>query len=65
MDDLLLKIETLEIDLKDARNKLELSNKCIDTLQEKLSNVKPNNNFCLSIFIILIISIFILKIKSK
>lgn len=65
MDELLLKIESLEIDLSDARKKLELSNNCINTLEDKLNNIKPNNNYFLFVFIVLIISIFILKIKSN
>jgi len=61
------KIEMLENDLSNVKTKLELSNRYAASLEEKLN---INNNqikvpFVLVVFVILIISLFVLKITEK
>lgn len=61
------KIEILQNDLSNLKSQLELSNRYASSLEEKLS---INNNqiqipFVLIVFIILIISLFVLKLSEK
>lgn len=61
------KIEILQNDLSNLKSQLELSNRYAASLEEKLS---INNNqiqipFVLIVFVILIISLFVLKLSEK
>lgn len=61
------KIETLENDLSNTKTKLELSNRYASSLEEKL-NITNNTikiPFVLVVFVVLIISLFVLKIAEK
>ena len=61
------KIEMLETELSDAQSKLRLSNKYADSLEQKINVVSKNNTliFPAIVFLILIISLFVLKLKEK
>lgn len=61
------KIEQLENDLSNTKTKLDLSNRYIENLESKLSvqNSTIQIPFILIVFIVLIISLFILKLTEK
>lgn len=63
------KIEELESDISNLKNRLELSNKYADSLEQKLSLQSNTSNiqfpFILIVFIVLIISLFVLKLSEK
>lgn len=61
------KIEQLENDLSNTKTKLDLSNRCIENLESKLNvqNSTIQIPFILIVFIVLIISLFILKLTEK
>lgn len=61
------KIEQLENDLSNTKTKLDLSNRYIENLESKLSvqNSTIQIPFILIVFIILVISLFILKLTEK
>lgn len=61
------KIEQLENDLSNIKTKLDLSNRYIENLESKLNvqNSTIQIPFILIVFIVLIISLFILKLTEK
>mgnify|MGYP000032564581 FL=1 len=61
------KIEQLENDLSNTKTKLDLSNRYIENLESKLNvqNSTIQIPFILIVFIVLIISLFILKLTEK
>lgn len=61
------KIEQLENDLSNTKTKLDLSNRYIENLESKLNvqNSTIQIPFVLIVFIVLIISLFILKLTEK
>ncbi len=63
------KIEELESDISNLKNRLELSNQYADSLEQKLSLQSNTSNiqfpFILIVFIVLIISLFVLKLSEK
>lgn len=61
------KIEQLENDLSNTKTKLDLSNRYIENLESKLNvqNSTIQTPFILIVFIVLIISLFILKLTEK
>ena len=61
------KIEQLENDLSNTKTKLDLSNRYIENLESKLNvqNSTIQKPFILIVFIVLIISLFILKLTEK
>ena len=61
------KIEQLENDLSNTKTKLDLSNRYIENLESKLNvqNSTIQLPFILIVFIVLIISLFILKLTEK
>lgn len=61
------KIEQLENDLSNTKTKLDLSNGYIENLESKLNvqNSTIQIPFILIVFIVLIISLFILKLTEK
>ena len=63
------KIEMLENDLSNTKTKLELSNKYASSLEAKLNSQNVNSSiqvpFILIVFIVLIISLFVLKLSEK
>lgn len=61
------KIEQLENDLSNTKTKLDLSNRYIENLESKLNvqNSTIQIPFILVVFIVLIISLFILKLTEK
>ncbi len=69
MDNEVSRIEALESDISNLKNRLELSNKYADSLEQKLNSQSNTSNiqvpFILIVFIILIISLFVLKLSEK
>ena len=61
------KIEQLENDLSNTKTKLDLSSRYIENLESKLNvqNSTIQIPFILIVFIVLIISLFILKLTEK
>jgi len=61
------KIEQLENDLSNTKTKLDLSNRYIENLESKLNvqNSTIQIPFILIVFIVLIISLFILRLTEK
>lgn len=61
------KIEILENDLSNVKSQLELSNRYAASLEEKLSinSSQIKIPFVFMVFVVLIISLFILKITEK
>ncbi len=61
------KIEQLENDLSNTKTKLDLSNRYIENLESKVNvqNSTIQIPFILIVFIVLIISLFILKLTEK
>ena len=61
------KIEQIENNLSNTKTKLDLSNRYIEKLESKLNVQKSTIQipFILIVFIVLIISLFILKLTEK